>query len=47
MDKLILAVMFALMLSFNVIAGDTVTIIDPAGDLQICKVTESGVIVCL
>jgi len=34
MDKLILAIMFALMLSFNVIAGETVTIIDPAGELQ-------------
>jgi len=47
MDKLILAIVFALMLSFDVIAGETVTIIDPAGELQICKVTESGVIVCL
>ena len=28
-------------------AGDTVTIVDPSGDIQICKVTESGAIVCL
>ena len=28
-------------------AGETVTIVDSAGDVQICKVTESGAIVCL
>lgn len=28
-------------------AGETVTIVDPSGDIQICKVTESGAIVCL
>ena len=28
-------------------ANDTVTILEPDGTIQICKVTESGVIVCL
>lgn len=28
-------------------ANDTVTILEPDGSIQICKVTESGVIVCL
>lgn len=28
-------------------ANDTVTILEPDGNIQICKVTDSGVIVCL
>lgn len=27
--------------------ADTVTIVEPDGNIQICKVTPSGVIVCL
>jgi hypothetical protein len=33
--------------SISSFANDTVTILDENGDVQICKVTESGVIVCL
>ena len=28
-------------------ANETVTILEPDGSIQICSVTESGVIVCL
>lgn len=28
-------------------ANETVTILEPDGSIQICKVTDSGVIVCL
>lgn len=28
-------------------ANETVTILEPDGSIQVCKVTESGVIVCL
>lgn len=28
-------------------ANETVTILEPDGNIQICKVTDSGVIVCL
>ena len=45
MNKLMVVV--GLMLSLNVIGGETVTIVSPSGDIQICKVTESGAIVCL
>lgn len=43
MKKLFLVLFF----SFSVFANETVTIVDKNGDIQICKVTESGVIVCL
>ena len=43
MKKILLILLF----SFSVFANDTVTIVDKNGDIQICKVTESGVIVCL
>lgn len=43
MNKILLILLF----SFSVFANDTVTIVDKNGDIQICKVTESGVIVCL
>ena len=36
-----------LIFSLQCYANETVTIIDKNGDIQICKVTESGVIVCL
>jgi hypothetical protein len=42
--------MFSLLIflfSISAIANETVTIVDENGDVQICKVTESGVIVCL
>jgi len=31
----------------DVNANETVTILEPDGSIQICKVTDSGVIVCL
>ena len=43
MKNLILILLFAL----TAVANETVTIVDKNGDVQICKVTESGVIVCL
>jgi hypothetical protein len=43
MKKLLLILLFAL----PVVANETVTIVDENGDVKICKVTESGVIVCL
>ena len=43
MKKLLLAFLF----SISAFANETVTIVDKNGDVQICKVTESGVIVCL
>ena len=42
--------MFSLLIflfSIAAFANETVTIVDENGDVQICKVTESGVIVCL
>ena len=33
--------------SISAFANETVTIIDKNGDEQICKVTESGLVVCL
>ena len=44
MNKFLFLIIF---LSFFSYAAETVTIIDKNGELQICKVTESGVIVCL
>jgi hypothetical protein len=35
------------LISLNLFAQDTVVIIDENGEPQICKVTESGAIVCL
>lgn len=32
---------------FDVRANETVTILEPDGNIQICSVTDSGVIVCL
>ena len=43
MKKLLLIFLF----SISAFANETVTAIDKNGDVQICKVTESGVIVCL
>ena len=43
MKKILLILLF----SFSVFANETVTIVDKNGEIQICKVTESGVIVCL
>ena len=36
-----------LLFSISAIANETVTIVDENGDVQICKVTESDMIVCL
>ena len=43
MNKLLLIFLF----SISAFANETVAIVDKNGDVQICKVTESGVIVCL
>jgi len=40
---LIIALFFAL----PIFANDTVTIMDEDGNIKICKVVESGAIVCL
>ena len=51
MDKeCILVIVIAAIIYFIVMdakANETVTILEPDGNLQICKVTPSGVIVCL
>ena len=51
MDKeyiLILAVTFLIWLWIqDANANETVTILEPDGSIQICSVTDSGVIVCL
>ena len=36
-----------LLFSFPIFANDTVTIMDEDGNIKICKVVESGAIVCL
>ena len=43
MKKLLLILLFVL----PVVANDTVTIMDEDGNIKICKVVESGAIVCL
>ena len=43
MKKLLLI----LLLSLPLMANETVTIVDKDGNIQICKVVPSGVIVCL
>jgi len=43
MKKIILI----LLLTLPAIANETVTIVDKDGNIQICKVVPSGVIVCL
>ena len=48
--KIKYVLMFSLLIflfSIAACANETVTIVDENGDVQICKVTESGVIVCL
>ena len=44
-DLMFLLLIF--LFSISAIANETVTIVDENGEVQICKVTESGVIVCL
>lgn len=50
MDKqILLIVLIASAIFFimeSVKANETVTIFEPDGGLQVCKVTESGVLVC-
>ena len=43
MKKLLLIFLF----SISTFANETVTIVDKDGNVQICKVVPSGVIVCL
>jgi len=43
MKKLLLILLFTI----PAIANETVTIVDKDGNVQICKVVPSGVIVCL
>jgi len=43
MKKIILIFLFTL----PAVANETVTIVDKDGNIQICKVVPSGVIVCL
>ena len=36
-----------LLFSFPIFANDTITIMDEDGNIKICKIVESGAIVCL
>ena len=44
LNKLLIII---LLFSFPIFANDTVTIMDEDGNIKICKVVESGAIVCL
>jgi hypothetical protein len=47
MKKVFIFNLIIFLITTNIYAQDTVVIIDENGEPQICKVTDSGAIVCL
>ena len=46
-ETLVLAMCFLVLVSFEVIADSTTTIMSPDGSIKVCSVGSNGVIICL